>query len=336
MDSVFSMLLFGLVLSLVQFTLGVAMGFRFARRAWLARTRSNPHARENQRAATRLLEWTQQVADDVQTHNDTIGDVHAQLARVDRGGSVALPEHSQVVELINHLTEANETLQTRLAAAETNLQYQAAEFQAQVAEARTDALTGLANRRPFDEELAKRFAEWSRYGHNISLLLLDVDRFKDINDRYGHLTGDAILKQLANILRDARETDIVTRYGGEEFAIIMPHTDVAEAQIAAERIRQAIAAQSFVHDKVELSLTISYGLAGFESEDHIAEEIIARADAALYASKLANRNCGHTHDGRDCVPIRQVDRARSGDWQAVAAAADALRQRMHELVGDAP
>ena len=302
---------------------------------WATRAQPNQHVRENHRAATRLLKLTQQMADDVQLHSGEIGQVHSQLTRVDNEKPVQETAEDHMASLIHHLSLANERLQARLTDAESNLQHQAAEFAAQLTEARTDALTGLANRRSFDEELTKRFSEWSRYGQNVSLILLDADRFKDINDQHGHLTGDAVLTQLADILATARETDIVTRYGGEEFAIVLPHTGPDEAVVAAERLRTDVAANVFTHEGATLSITISYGIANFEPDDDDAESVVARADTALYASKAACRNNGHRHDGRVCLPIRPTDEP-DAVRQSVNDAATALQQRVHELVAEAP
>src|SRR6185503_7619557 len=106
---------------------------------------------------------------------------------------------------------------------------------------RTDALTGLANRRAFDDELNRRFAEWQRRKTMFSLLILDVDHFKKFNDTHGHQAGDAVLTGVAATLRQTfREMDLVARYGGEEFAAILPVTNLTEALRAAERARAAI------------------------------------------------------------------------------------------------
>lgn len=329
------MLFFGLALSVVQLALGVIVGVWCVRRRRVVRL-AEVHAREHHRAATRLLEWTQKVADDVHSHNDTIGNVRDQLACVDDQHGIGDVTESRVTGIIQHLSLANESLQARLDEAETTLQHQAAEFQAQLSEARTDALTGLANRRSFDEQLAARFAEWTRYGHNASLILLDVDRFKDLNDHHGHLAGDAVLRQLADVLAQGRDTDVAMRYGGEEFAVLLPHTDVAGAEIAAERIRTDIAQHTFSHEATELPITVSYGLAQFTPGDELAESIVARADSALYASKLACRNNGHVHDGHRCLPIRPDDE-ELGHERRLAEVADAsavLREGIEQLVGN--
>jgi len=314
------------VLSVIQLTLGVTLGCWFVRRRPTDSEQTNVRAKENQRAATRLLEWTREMAENVHDHSGKIDDVEAQLARFagsEIDGSEAY-DHEVVVGLVHHLSTANAKLHDRLNEAETNLRYQEAEFQAQLTEARTDSLTGLANRRSFDEELVKRFDEWRRYGREVSLMLLDIDRFKDVNDEHGHLTGDAVLRQLAEVLGDARTSDIVTRYGGEEFAIILPHTSLEESEIAAERLRLKIAETVFRHEELTLRTTISYGLAQFEDSDEVAEAMVARADAALYASKVASRNCGHAHNGRVCVRVRASDSA-GHEAGAVAEAADTLR-----------
>ncbi|MCG8583830.1 MAG: GGDEF domain-containing protein [Pirellulales bacterium] len=330
------MIFFGLALSALQLALGLLIGARFARRRGRSFLASHWHARENHRAAKRLLELTQSVTDDVNTHSDRIDDVHAQLSTVSDERQDSETIERRVSELVQHLSRANESLQSRLEEAETNLEEQAAQFQAQMTEARTDALTGLPNRRAFDEQLAARFAEWSRYGQIASLILLDIDRFKDLNDTYGHLTGDAVLQQFAAALGDGRETDIAMRYGGEEFAVLLPHTDANDAEIAAERIRVQLANHTFSHGDTKLSITVSYGLAQFESDDDLPEAIVVRADMALYASKIASRNNGHVHNGRICLPIRADDESLAEDRRhlEVADASEALRASVEGLLGN--
>ncbi len=160
----------------------------------------------------------------------------------------------------------------------------------------TDGLTHLANRRHFDQMLAREHARWRRTGSPLSLMMLDVDYFKRVNDRYGHQVGDDCLRAIAQTLRDnvARPSDLAARYGGEEFACLLPETRSESARIVAERIRAAVA-------QIELSgtradrprLTLSIGIATLEGGQAGASELLAAADAQLYAAKQAGRDRVH-------------------------------------------
>ncbi|MGH7140620.1 MAG: diguanylate cyclase, partial [Pirellulales bacterium] len=133
---------------------------------------------------------------------------------------------------------ANRRLQSDLANAHAEIQQQREKVDALAAESRTDPLTGLANRRSFDEEIGRRFDQWRRHKVPVSLLLVDIDRFKHINDRFGHPVGDAALKWVARIHGGGlRQMDVAARYGGEEFGIILPGTKLSDAGNVAERLR---------------------------------------------------------------------------------------------------
>jgi diguanylate cyclase (GGDEF)-like protein len=156
-------------------------------------------------------------------------------------------------------------------------------------EVRTDPLTGVSNRRALDDTLTSQFALRERYHSEFSIAIFDIDHFKQVNDLHGHLQGDRILQQVAGLLdQSVRETDIVVRYGGEEFVVVMPQTGLEGAGIFAERMRQRI-------DR-ELPVTVSGGLAA-ASEGDAPETLLKRADSALYAAKSAGRNCCFHHNG---------------------------------------
>lgn len=156
-------------------------------------------------------------------------------------------------------------------------------------EVRTDPLTGLSNRRALDESLVALFARYSRYGNEFSIAIFDIDHFKKINDEVGHLQGDYVLQQVARLFEKCvRETDIVTRYGGEEFVVIMPETGLAGACIFCERVRKSCEAT--------LAITVSAGVAVSSSGDS-PRSLISRADAALYSAKAAGRNLVFRHTG---------------------------------------
>ncbi len=153
--------------------------------------------------------------------------------------------------------------------------------------ATTDGLTGLKNHRTFQDKLAHEFERAQRYRLPLSLMLIDVDKFKTFNDSFGHPAGDAVLKRVGGILQEnARNTDMVARYGGEEFVIVLPGTDAAGARIVAERMRAAVEYALWE----QRPITISVGIATGVDADSSAAAFVAEADRALYASKERGRN----------------------------------------------
>ena len=159
-------------------------------------------------------------------------------------------------------------------------------------QARTDALTGLYNRREFDRRLKEELERSRRYTHLFSLLMLDIDHFKVVNDTYGHPAGDEVLRALAARIRgQVRPVDQVARYGGEEFTVILPETGGAGALAFAERLCAAIAAVPFALDAGRsIHLTASIGVASFPQDGETERDLIAAADHALYGAKQSGRN----------------------------------------------
>ena len=156
-----------------------------------------------------------------------------------------------------------------------------------------DGLTDLFNHRYFQEALDKELARAARYQHPLALILFDVDRFKQVNDTHGHLHGDTVLKAIAKrILEGARDTDLVSRYGGEEFGILLPQTDASGAVVKAEACRAAVEATEVpVEDNAVIRVTISLGIAAYDPERPVSKStLISAADGALYQSKCAGRN----------------------------------------------
>lgn len=155
-----------------------------------------------------------------------------------------------------------------------------------------DAMTGLNNYRAFRIHLEEEIRRANRYGHSLSLLLVDIDHFKDVNDRYGHLSGNRVLAQIADVIREAiRDTDIAARYGGEEFVVICPEAYQGDALVAAERLRSAIEQATFVGtDDLPIRMTISVGVSSFPAESDSDDDLIHTADLALYEAKRLGRN----------------------------------------------
>ena len=151
----------------------------------------------------------------------------------------------------------------------------------------TDALTGVGNRAAFDQRLSEEVYRATRYGTSLSLLMVDVDRFKAFNDTFGHQVGDAVLKSVAIALRCARPSDFLARYGGEEFAVILPATTGEGAAMLAERMRRAVQAACVAPRAV----TVSIGVTTLAPGDADAHVLVSAADRALYAAKASGRNC---------------------------------------------
>ena len=164
------------------------------------------------------------------------------------------------------------------------------------AHADTDELTSLPNRRAFKEALAKEIHRSKRYGHPLSLALFDLDRFKQVNDRFGHLAGDRVLQATARAVeRNLRDTDVFARVGGEEFALLLPDTDLDGAAELAERLRVALQAISPLSTDVDTQISASFGVVELDrtSDDDAGQALIAAADAALYNAKSLGRNQVH-------------------------------------------
>ena len=154
---------------------------------------------------------------------------------------------------------------------------------------RYDVLTGLLNRRAIQEELDAQVRRSKRDNEAFSALMIDVDRFKAINDRHGHPVGDLALKHVAELLRiDLREVDRIGRFGGEEFLVMLPGASGEHAQAVAERVRAAVRERALEHSGGKIPITISIGIAQWQSDD--ASQLLVRADAALYEAKRAGRD----------------------------------------------
>jgi diguanylate cyclase len=153
-----------------------------------------------------------------------------------------------------------------------------------------DPLTGILNRLGYNESVAREYGRWKRMGGNLALAMLDIDHFKQINDRFGHATGDKVLTSLAALLRKhLRGVDHICRVGGEEFVLVMPDTDLTGAAVVAEKMRATVAASQFRVKDTPVPVTFSCGVATFHAED-LVEDVFERADRALYLAKNSGRN----------------------------------------------
>lgn len=158
-----------------------------------------------------------------------------------------------------------------------------------------DGLTQIYNRRYFDEQLDREVSRSRRYERTLSLVMLDLDHFKEVNDTFGHLAGDSVLKQLASTVRTRiRREDVFARYGGEEFALLLPEISLGGARQLAEKVRKLVERQRFEFDKQVIPVTLSLGVATLAPHHREATELVRAADERLFEAKTEGRNrvCG--------------------------------------------
>lgn len=197
---------------------------------------------------------------------------------------------------------------------------------------RIDELTGLFNRRHFEERLKEEIARHSRHGDAFSLLMLDLDSFKAYNDMYGHPSGDRLLNQIGEIISGAiRNGDQAFRYGGDEFAAILPQTDAENAHTVAERVRECVAAEM---DDRHLAVTCSIGLASYPSDGVLPGELVNTADTALYYAKSTGGNRTYLSSKMFSEPETEIEtNTRAGTLSAVYALAAAVDAKDHYTYG---
>lgn len=181
-----------------------------------------------------------------------------------------------------------------------DMKQEASELQQKIREerdkAQIDALTGIPNRLAYDERISQEFNRWQRYDQPLSVCVVDIDKFKNVNDTYGHKAGDKVLMTVAELCDSRiRDADFFARYGGEEFVLILPQTDLKKALVVAENLRREVDDCTFHYAQEPVAITISCGLAEFSADDTI-ESVFMRADRALYTAKNAGRNQSKTEN----------------------------------------
>lgn len=205
----------------------------------------------------------------------------------------AIVAHNHFEKLLN-----TETVMLNEIAKQAGLTIQRATQNAKtLKDATLDALTGLNNRRQFELRLKQEIATATRQNSELCAIMLDIDFFKSVNDNYGHAVGDVVLKAVSKIIKkEIREYDIPSRYGGEEFSVILPHTNIKEAVLVAERLREKIEKKKInivefnIEDKEEISVTISVGVNSYDKAKNDPTSLYTDADKALYEAKEGGRN----------------------------------------------
>ncbi len=251
-----------------------------------------------------FMRYVQEVAskvdDKVGQHSSNLTSVNHVLERNEQ------PDPKAVLRAVKQLFEANLCLQEELTSAHEQIGLKQQQLETYMTEARTDKLTGISNRRAFDEQIHRLFSLKKRRRGNLSLMLADIDHFKLFNDYHGHQVGDEMLRRIAATFETAtRSTDIVCRYGGEEFAILLPRTKLMVALKVAERARAAVQAMKCQIGDADLKVTASIGVVEIQSDEEIPD-FVKRGDEALYAAKLAGRNCVRHEPNRVWQPLDEV------------------------------
>ncbi|MBB73051.1 MAG: hypothetical protein CMJ75_00915 [Planctomycetaceae bacterium] len=290
----FSAFLTGLIMGTCLLGLGIFIGFWPNRAGHPLIGGSRAESNRTFEVLAHLCKWTDRFATDVSQYRDTVDRFAAQCAEFDKENPTL--KNTSLTTLLTQVVEANNNVQERLEAAESKLLNHSHEIAASMEAARIDPVTGLPNRRSCDDELQKRFESSSRFESALSILLFDIDHFKSFNDAYGHLAGDAILRQVAGRFKLPLDAaDFVGRFGGEEFVILLSDHGHTAATAIAREVCEAVAATSLHYDKQVFTVTISGGVSSRRPDESLAE-LLKRADAALYAAKDAGRNCIWQHD----------------------------------------
>lgn len=284
------------VWSLMTAFVGIVVGFLIGRSFTLL---NEPRRLRKDRERTldalqKLLVSAEQFNTDVGTHNQELNSVKHSVSEMEDAGIDSVQE--VLISQISAVVESNKKMESDLTMTRYQLEEQAQEIDRTRREARTDELSGLENRKAFDESLLYLITRHHSKKIKFALLLCDVDHFKRINDTFGHQAGDMVVKRIGSTLKECvRPHDHVARFGGDEFAVLLQHVDADVARDVAVRMRGTVERKNFAVDggNAELAVTLSMGLAVVMENDSM-ETILKRADQALYRSKEQGRNQLHT------------------------------------------
>lgn len=298
MSPTLQLILGGSLLGVLQIAAGVAFGL------WLRRPGGDDRDADLLRAheiAHNLHDLTHQISGTMDNHRSRFE--AAEQTLLAHSKDKQQPTTELVIGVVAEILMANRQLQDELTQAQTQLAEQTVEIESHLTTSLTDSLTNLPNRRALDEQLARRLEDYRKQGTPFSLLMVDADHFKQINDTFGHPVGDEVLKEMGAALKDSlRRHDFVARFGGEEFAIILPYTSLDEAQRAAAKAAEGVGRLTGHFTHLDRDITASGGLASIAPGEEVAT-LIRRADEALYAAKQNGRNCSYFHDGACCHPL---------------------------------
>jgi len=246
-----------------------------------------------ERIAEELFEEIQKLLKSVSEHDKGISEKGERLERIAREDFDENIKSilTRIIEDVIELKDANRKFITKLEEQKEEIRKLREELRRVKEEANIDPLTGLRNRRSFERTLFEFFKDYKKFGYPFSLIMFDLDNFKEINDTYGHLAGDKVLKEVGNILRNyLRAKDVAARTGGEEFAIILPGITKKEALLVAERLRKVISNHTVEYDGRKIDFTASFGVAEMNDDIERPEDLIREADEKLYEAKRTGKD----------------------------------------------
>ncbi len=239
-----------------------------------------------------VMAMVEAAAGSATSYTESLADMSQQLGSTkDRDGLRAIVE--SLVHTAKEMEQSNQALEARLSASKQEINQLQENLEVVRTESLTDPLTTLANRKYFDQALDKAIADAATKREPLSLMMTDIDHFKNFNDSFGHLTGDQVLRLVAlSVKNNVKGQDIAARYGGEEFAIVLPNTVLRSATTVADHIRRAVMTKQLMKRSTHEQLgriTVSIGVATLRNGD-TAQSLIGRADSCLYAAKRNGRN----------------------------------------------
>ena len=320
------MFLAGLIIGTTLLLVGLGLGI------WIGRKMAPPQVVDDSLERAQLLRFVRNFAS---ITSDFAGDFSAYQAEFETLAKKASdagrkPSPEEIKTLLSRITRANNDLKTQLEAAEERIDSQTKELAGYLTEARTDGLTGLSNRRAFDQKMDERLQRWKTAKKPFCLVLIDIDFFKKINDTFGHPAGDAVLKDLAAQLQVQQTEGVdVSRYGGEEFAILAD----LPLEAAAQRIddfRKSVQARIIETEGVTIPITISCGVSKITQDDRLGN-LVRRSDEALYAAKMGGRNRLYIHDGTLCRPFGNPGLPLVASSTPKAASIDSFASKSNSL-----
>ncbi len=237
-----------------------------------------------------LSDFVSGLVEDNSSYNDKMKDHKTSIKQAMTKAGVEEIRRLLILE-IEHIETNSNKFRSQLDKANITITEQKRIMEEIKLDAKLDFLTKLANRRAFDESLKEELERTKRYGGTFSIAMLDIDFFKNVNDKHGHVAGDKTLQLVAKLMKaQTRTNDCVGRFGGEEFAILLPQTPVDKALIVAEKIREQVQMNALIHEGDKINVTISAGVGEVTRPTETMEELIERVDAALYKAKESGRN----------------------------------------------